>query len=106
MDSIPEDFPLPVIGAVPGVQPKLLVRLVDGRYINDAVTEEAQERYQLCADLVVQLVSYAKRKHAEHPDWPRAELRAKIAGGLQRKNWGLSHAEIQWIVGRVCASPE
>ncbi|MDN8615683.1 hypothetical protein [Variovorax ginsengisoli] len=106
MDSIPEDFPLPVIGAVPGVQPKILVRLIDGRYINDAVTDEAQERYQLCADLVVQLASYAQRKRAEHPDWSRAELQAKLASGLQRKNWGLSNAEIQWISGRACALPE
>ena len=105
MDGIPQDFPLPVIGSVPGAQPKLLVHLVDGRYVNDVATPEAQERYQLCADLVVQLVSYAQRKQAEHPDWPRAELEAKIAIGLRRKNWGLSNAEIKWIAGRACASP-
>ena len=106
MDSIPDDFPLPTIGAVPGVQPKLLVRLSDGRYIGDAVTQEAQERYQLCADLVVQLTSYAHRKQAEHPDWPRAEVQAKIASGLLRKSWGLSNPEIHWIVVRACASLE
>lgn len=106
MDSIPDDFPLPVIGAVPGVQPKVLVRLIGGRYVGDPVPEEVQERYALCVDLVAQLISYAQRKQAEHPDWPRAEVQAKIASSLQQKSWGLSNAEIHWIAVRACASLE
>lgn len=106
--SVPDDFPRSVaIGAVPGSQPKLLVREEAGRFVAEGATNlEMQAHYEVCEDLVQQLVQYTARKQAERPDWTPAQLREKVAASVLRKGfgWGLSPAEAQWIVGRLAAT--
>lgn len=102
--SIPEDFPRePDPSALSGAQPKLAVRLVDGKYISGYTAEERAERHDMCADLVLQLARYYQRKRSERPERTKEELLTLIAEALPAKNWGLSRAEIEWCVLRLTA---
>jgi len=106
--SIPSDFPHEtIIGTVPGVQPKVLVRKSeDGNYVSGGPTlSEVLERFEVCDDLVEQLGIYALRKKAENPDWTtefnvertRKAMADKVASG----KWTLSAAEQKWIIDRL-----
>jgi len=66
--TIPADFPREKpLASVPGVQPKVVARLVNGQYIIGLTDEEWLERYEGCEDLARQFVSYCTRKVAENP---------------------------------------
>lgn len=67
--TIPENFPRGLFAAVPGVHPKLCVRLADGKYVSGWTEEELRRRYDNCEDMACQLVTYATRKATENPDW-------------------------------------
>ncbi|HVX90896.1 MAG TPA: hypothetical protein VHC20_04695 [Candidatus Paceibacterota bacterium] len=100
--SIPPDFPRTrPLASVTGAQPKLAVRLVDGRFTNDFDEQELAQRFQNCDDLLGQLRPYCERKQAEHPEWSLNELLAKVSTSLQTKGWGLTDAEISWIVNQL-----
>jgi len=99
---IPKDFPRdPHPGAVPGAQEKFLARLVDGRYVVGLTDDELKERYDVCVDLVEQLLPYCIRKQSENPTWTTADVLRRVHLGLQSKRWGQSLAEIHWIVNRL-----
>lgn len=104
MALLPEDFPKgSTPGAVPGAQPKLLVRQEGGRFVTGAHESEVLARYEICEDLARQLAQYTSRKSAEHPAWTQEQLQAKVAAGLKAKafGWGLSPAEADWVLRRV-----
>lgn len=102
---VPDEFPRePELGSVTGVQPKLLVREVDGRYVSGPTDEELLERYDICDDLADQLFQYASRKVATaglSPDvaLARAEkgMRLKVDAG----EWDFSQAEVVWVMKRA-----
>lgn len=105
--TIPEDFPRdPAMGSVTGVQPKYLARLVDGKYVVGQTEAERLERYQLCLDLVGQLVAYCRRKTGERDDWTLADVlgRVKKAAAQKAHEWSVSPAELEWILNRVQVS--
>lgn len=53
---VPDNFPRePDPGSVTGIQPKLLVREVDGRYQSGLSEKELWVRYDACEDLAAQL---------------------------------------------------
>jgi len=105
--DIPEDFPRgPGPGAVAGAQPKMLLRRVDGQFVSGWTEEELATRYDVCADFVIQLTSYARRKLDAHPQWGRAGLEARLAAGIRAKPWGFTEAEISWMVCHACAGLE
>mgnify|MGYP001100154123 CR=1 FL=1 len=55
---VPDDFPRkPDPGAVPGVQPKLLVQEVRGRFQSGLTEEELWFRYDVREDLAAQLAA-------------------------------------------------
>lgn len=106
--GIPPDFPsTPHLASLAGAQPKLAVRLVNGQYVVGLTPEELQARFDLCEDLVGQLVAYCRRKQAEHPGWSQEELLSKVADALRAKaaageeGWDLSEAERSWVLGKV-----
>jgi len=100
--SIPTDFPWQADPpALAGAQPKIGVRLIDGRYISGYTAEERATRYDMCADLVNQLVGYYHRKKKEPPERTREQLLTRIKGALEQKGWGLSSGEIEWCMTRV-----
>jgi len=103
--AIPEDFPRRQnLGAVSGVQPKLLVRPNGERY-EEASTEEAcWARYDICEDLVQQLVPYTTRKMFEN-SWTLEDALPRIEAAVSKKvhscQWDFSVAEVGWIMKRV-----
>ena len=102
---VPDDFPRePDPGSVTGVQPKLLVREVDGRYQSSLSEEQLWVRYDACEDLASQLSAYALRKVATSglsPDvaLTRAEkgVRLKVDTG----EWDFSQPEVAWVMKRT-----
>lgn len=106
IDGIPEDFPVePAVGAVPGAQPKLVVREIDGHYVVGRTADEHRERYLACDDLAHQLAGYCSRKAIEHPEWSREYNLERTRKGLAHKvatgAWEVSAAEQAWIMRRV-----
>ena len=102
--TVPPDFPRETLpGAVTGVQPKLLARIVDGKYLVGTTDAELQERYAICQDLAKQLVAYSRRKAAENPDWAHAQILERVRKGTLQKarEWQLSDNEVKWLLGQV-----
>ena len=100
--NIPDDFPHhPDLLALSGAHPKIGVRLDDGKYVSGYTPAEREQRYDVCADLVAQLVRYYERKMSQPPARTKKQLLDLLAEALRQKGWGLSSAEIEWCVGRV-----
>jgi hypothetical protein len=102
---VPDDFPRePDLGSVTGVQPKLLVREVDGRYQSGLSKEQLWVRYDACEDLASQLSAYVSRKISSSGLSPgvaltRAEkgVRLKVDAG----EWDFSQREVAWVMKRT-----
>ncbi|WOD14194.1 hypothetical protein [Paraburkholderia kirstenboschensis] len=102
---VPDDFPRdPDLGSVTGVQPKILVRELDGRYQCGLTDEQLWVRYDACEDLAGQFSAYASRKIATSglsPDvaLTRAEkgVRLKVDSG----EWDFSQCEVAWVMKRT-----
>ncbi|UCV22315.1 hypothetical protein [Ferribacterium limneticum] len=106
MILIPDDFPRETpLGSVPGIQPKIPVRLVEGRYIVGLTDEELLQRYEYCDDLVQQLVAYCRRKADEHPEWSHETTLGRMATGVARKGqsgeWDVTAEEQRWMVSQI-----
>lgn len=101
--STPEDFPRDQsMGAVTGVHPKLLVRKLGDSYRSGLTEEELYVRYDVCFDLVNQLVDYCHRKTAERPEWSQHELLQKVRKAVaSRVEWDFSPAEIEWMMKKL-----
>ena len=83
------------------MQPKLLVRKVGDLYVAGQTQAERLARYEICLDLVQQLLPYCRRKKTEKPAWSVQDIVDKTHQAIRSKNWGLSEAEIQWAVAQV-----
>lgn len=101
--SIPADFPKAASGAVPGTQLKLLARVEVGRFVAGPGDADVLARYVVCEDLAQQLAKYSVRKGGKHPEWSREQLQAKVAAAVRAKGfgWGLSPAEVEWVLQRL-----
>lgn len=105
--NIPEDFPRqPDPEALSGAHPKIAVRLVDGKYISGYTQAELETRYDICADLVTQLIAYYHRKQSQAPARPREQLLVQMSEALEKKDWGLTTAEIAWCMNHVRVAVE
>jgi len=101
---VPDDFPRELDpGSVTGVQPKLLVREVDGHY-RGLTDEQLWVRYDACEDLASQLSAYISRKIAssglaQDVALTRAEkgVRLKVDAG----EWDFSQREVAWVMKRT-----
>ncbi len=107
--AIPADFPRePLPGSVTGAQPKLLGRMVDGKFIIGLADAELYDRYATCEDLVQQLSAYCVRKRRENPDWSQAFVLERTAKGVEQKcrtgEWDFSAAERNWMITKVRAT--
>lgn len=101
--TTPIDFPKDhELGAVSGVQAKLVVRKVGSRYVSGPTADELYARYDLCFDLVNQLTDYCHRKSKERPDWSATELLEKVQTTLRtRSDWDLSEGEVRWVMDQL-----
>ncbi len=103
--SIPADFPRGELAAVAGVQPKLCVRLVAGKYVVGWTDEELRIRYANCEDLMQQLTAYVNRKATENPEWTKEfnldRLKKALASKGRSGEWDVTTDEQAWIVARI-----
>jgi hypothetical protein len=105
MAAVPPDFlASSAIGAVPGVQSKVLAQREGERFEQDDRID-LDARHQMCEDLAQQLVRYSARKRADRPDWTPAQVREKVTHSVRQKafGWGLSPAETEWVVRRLAS---
>lgn len=109
--QIHPEFPRePIPGAVGGAQPKLLLRKNElGKYVSPGLSnDEVSARFELCDDLVGQLLHYVKRKKLENPDWSDEFNLARTKRGVEKKvragAWRISLAEVDWVMSRVSES--
>jgi hypothetical protein len=103
--NIPDDFPRQQDpAALSGAHPKIAVRLIDGKYVGGHTQAELETRYDVCADLVTQLVAYYHRKKVQPPVRTPDELLMRIEEALGQKGWGLTAAEIAWCMRQVRAA--
>ena len=106
MLKIPADFPKqPPMGAVTGVQPKILARKLGDRYVAGWTEEELRLRFENCEDLAQQFANYCRRKAKEHPEWTLEFNLQRAAAGLAQKvcsgTWDVTPEEQAWIVCRL-----
>lgn len=109
LPSIPADFPRdPHPGALTGAMPKLPARKIGDAYIVGLTDEELAQRYDVCHDLVTQLVAYCQRKLGENPDWSQQQAYERTKKGLVSKqhSWNLSAREVDWILRNLIAQLE
>lgn len=106
--QIHPEFPRePTPGAVGGAQPKLLLRRNEvGKYVSPGLSDgEVSARFELCNDLVGQLLQYVLRKKLENPAWSDEFNLARTKRGVEQKvragAWQISLAEIDWVMSRV-----
>lgn len=99
---IPADFPRSrPPAALAGAQPKLAVRKVGDTFSVNFTPEELAARYEMCDDLLLQLLPYCNRKRREHPTWPSDQVVTKVAASLRTKGWGLTEPEIDWLTRQL-----
>lgn len=102
---VPDNFPrASSYGAVPGAQPKLLLRKVGDTYQSGPSDADVYKRYIVCEDLAQQLKVYASRKMTQNA-WSLQSVVSKIEEGVLKKVrgriWKFSDAEIAWTIGRL-----
>ncbi len=101
---LPADFPRnPFPSAIGGAQNKFVARKIGEKYVVGLTDDELIDRYEVCAELVEQLVTYCLRKERENPDWTYAFIIERTANGLgsERNRLGLSLDETGWVMLRV-----
>lgn len=97
---VPADFPRSTqSGVLPGAAPKLLARLIEGRYVVGLTAQELAVRYEGCLDLVEQLQKAAGQFAARNPAWTSVELCERLRRGIKHEQhrWQLSPAEAGWV---------
>jgi len=102
---VPDDFPRQLEpGVVPGAQPKLLVREVDGVYHTDLTDEECWSRFNVCEDLARQLAEYAAKKMST-AGLSLDDALVRVEKGLETKvsagQRDFSGNEVAWMVKRA-----
>lgn len=103
LDDVPADFPRIAIPAVvTGVQPKIGVREIDGRYVAGQTDAERYERWDICEDLAQQLLPVAQRDEAGHPGQSREQTLRRVRLSVSQKGW-CSEDELDWLIGRLAA---
>lgn len=103
LNDVPEDFPRIAIPAVvTGVQPKIGVREIDGRYVAGQTEEERYERWDVCEDLARQLLRVAKKEEVERPEQSRETTLRRVRISVSQKSW-CSEDELDWLIGRLAA---
>ncbi|SAL78859.1 hypothetical protein AWB66_05931 [Caballeronia telluris] len=102
---VPDDFPRDQDpGSVSGVQPKLLVREVGGRYQRGSTEEQLWIRYDACEDLASQLSAYVSRKinnSGLSPDVALTRAEKGVRLKVDADEWDFSQAEVAWVMNRT-----
>jgi hypothetical protein len=99
--GVPEDFPVTAIpSAIGGAKPKLNLVEEDGKYYSLGTSpSEVIAAFEVCDDLVSQMVAYCQRKLATYGGNEEATVKAALKG-LLGKGW-CTDAQCVWIMRRV-----
>lgn len=100
---IPDDFPrTPVMGALPGAQPKFLATLYNGRYyLNGCTPPEIFERWRICENVATQLsVKLLKSKQGKRSHMTEGEILEQYYTRLVETEW-TSVNEARWIIRKA-----
>lgn len=103
--QVPADFPRPVHhGAVPGVQPKLLMTQYKGRfYLPGCTPPELFQRWDVCEDLAKQLSAKSiESKAGKRAGMTELEILDQYLPRLIATRW-TSEAEAKWVIRRAAA---
>lgn len=106
-ESIPEDFPrCGATASLSGVHPKLAVRRDDttGMYVAGLNDVELRERYEICQDLVTQLVAKCqKNRSTKYASLSETKILAGLFEQLKKSGWGTPE-EMAWIIRYVASA--
>lgn len=99
--GVPADFPIAAIpSALSGANPKMSVVEEDGKFYTPGTSpSEVAAAFEVCADLVVQMVPYCERKLASFQGDQEATLRA-VFRSLVNKKW-CTDLQSEWIVRKT-----
>jgi len=99
--GVPEDFPVTASpSAITGVQPKMSLVEEGGKFYAPGTSpSEVVAAFQMCDDLVSQMVPYCERKLATFEGNQEATVKAAVKGMLA-KRW-CTDAQCVWIMRRV-----
>lgn len=99
--GVPEDFPVTAaLSAVAGAQPKMSLVEEGGEFYSPGTSpSEVIAAFQMCDDLVSQMVRYCQRKLATFEGNQEATVKAALKG-LLAKRW-CTDAQCVWIMRRV-----
>jgi hypothetical protein len=99
--SIPADFPHAGSStSLSGAHPKLAVRhdSDSGLYVAGATTEALAERYDICLDLVSQLVDKCRKNRvAKYATMTEATILSSFFDKLKKSGWG-TESEMAWVI--------
>ncbi|MGB9109842.1 MAG: hypothetical protein WCC39_14265 [Telluria sp.] len=101
--QVPADFPRPAYrGAVPGVQPKLLMTQYKGRfYVPGCTPPEIFQRWDVCEDLAKQLSAKSlESKAGKRSHLSEFEILDQYLPRLIATKW-TSEEEARWIIRRA-----
>lgn len=99
--EVPDDFPVTAIpSAVSGAQPKISLVEEGGKFYAPGTSpSEVLAAFQMCEDLVSQMIPYCQRKLATFEGDQEATVKATLRG-LLAKRW-CSDAQCVWTMRRV-----
>lgn len=99
--AVPADFPRGgEAGSVPGFQPKVLARVINGKYVVGLTAEELYARWFFCEDLAIQFAARTTRKLSEGLVSDLDAFYRDTERRIRAQPWGLSEEEVQWLMKR------
>lgn len=105
--KIPDDFPqYGPLASLAGVQPKVAVRknVANGTYYQGPSTAELQERYEICEDLTVQLISKCRaNRSTKYASLSESDILERLLRQLLGTGWG-SPQEMRWVIRQVATA--
>lgn len=103
--QVPVDFPRPAHrGAVPGVQPKMLMTQYKGRfYVPGCTPPELFQRWDVCEDLAKQLSAKSLESQAgKRSNMSEVEILDQYLPRLIATRW-TTEEEARWVIRRAAA---
>lgn len=99
--GIPDDFPIEEIpSSLAGAQPKLNLVEEDGQYYAPGSSpSEVDSAFEVCSDLVLQMIPYCTRKKSELAVTEEETLK-RVLQGLINKGWCTTQ-QCRWIMKQV-----
>jgi hypothetical protein len=103
---VPADFPREhSISSLAGLQPKLAVRLnaATGRFVDGPTDAEVKARYDMCADLITQLVNKCTaNRDTKYAALSEVQILERLLAQIFATGWGAVD-EMRWVVRQTAS---